>query len=76
MYAPKKKSALARKEMRILRRLVGDDPDAPALFSAARRVATRRVVVKRHRHALPLHPKPDLQFKGRTTRYDVYLAQP
>ena len=73
MYAPAKRSALAKKEMRILRRLVGDDPDAGELLAVARKVAAKRVVVKRHRHAPPLAPKPALMFQGRAVRYDVYL---
>ncbi len=73
MYAPAKRSALAKKEMRILRRLVGDDPDAGELLTVARKTAARRVVVKRHRHAQPLAPGPALTFPGRAVRYDVYL---
>jgi len=73
MYAPARKTALARKEMRICRQLVGDDLDADALFAVAREVAVRRVVVKRHPHAAPLVPNPTLQHGGRTARYDVYL---
>ncbi|MGB2987005.1 MAG: class I SAM-dependent methyltransferase [Phycisphaerae bacterium] len=73
MYPPKKKTALPKKEIRICRRLVGDDPDADELVAVARRVAKRRVVVKRHPHAPPLAPHPALQFAGKQVRYDVYL---
>ncbi|MCH7527544.1 MAG: class I SAM-dependent methyltransferase [Planctomycetes bacterium] len=73
MYSQAGRSALAKKEMRILRRLVGDDSDAPRLLEAARNVARRRVVVKRHRHAPPLAETPALKFLGRSVRYDVYL---
>lgn len=74
MYPPKKKSALVRIEMRVLRTLVGDDPDAGALFEAAQAVARQRVVVKRHRHAEPLAGKPAHAHEDKTTRYDVYLT--
>lgn len=72
MYPPKKKTALSRKEMRVCRRLAGDDPDAGELLVIARRVAARRVVVKRHPHASPLAPDRAMQFKGKKARYDVY----
>lgn len=74
MYPPAKGSAASRKEMRILRKLVGDDPDAADLLDAAQRAAKKRVVVKRHRHAPPLAADPDIEYKGRTVRYDVYLV--
>ena len=73
MFAPRKKSALVKVEMRILRRLVGDDPDAGELLELARAVAWHRVVVKRHRHAEPLAPHPTHSHSDRTTRYDVYI---
>jgi 16S rRNA (guanine1516-N2)-methyltransferase len=72
MYPPKTKSALAKKEMRICRRLVGDDPDAGELLGVARTVARRRVVVKRYRHAPPLAPDVTTEYRGRVVRYDVY----
>ena len=76
MFPPKSKSALPKKEMRILRRLVGDDRDCAPLFDAARRAAHNRVVVKRHPHAPPLAPDPTLTFKSKLARYDVYLTRP
>lgn len=73
MYPHRRQSALNKKEMRVLRDIVGDDDDAPALLAAALRVATRRVVVKRPRLAPPLEgPPPVAQIKGSTTRYDIY----
>ena len=72
MYPPKKKTALVKKEMRICRRLVGDDEDAGELWAVARQVARRRVVVKRHRHAPPLGPQVAIKYHGKMVRYDVY----
>ena len=72
MYPPKKKSALVKKEMRICRMLVGEDEDAGELLEIARRVARRRVVVKRLRHAPPLKANAAAEYVGRTVRYDVY----
>ena len=73
MYPPKKKSALVKIEMRILRQLVGDDLDADELFELASAVACQRVVVKRLRHAEPLAPHPTHSYCDKTTRYDVYI---
>lgn len=74
MYQPRGKSTLVRKQMRLCRSLVGEDSDAAELFDAARDVALRRVVVKRHRKAAPLCCDPSLSFQGATVRYDVYVG--
>lgn len=75
MYPPRGKTALAKKEMRICRAIVGDDADAAELLEMARCAALRRVLVKRHRHAAPLAAKPDVTFRGRVIRFDVYLTR-
>lgn len=72
MHPPRRKAALVKKEMRLLRALVGEDADAPALAEAALRVARRRVVVKRPSHAPDLLPNPVGTHRGRAVRYDVY----
>ena len=74
MFCPTKKSALVKKDMRILRDIVGNDDDSQTLVQAALRHAQRRVVVKRARHAplLTNHP-PDVQYNGQRCRYDVYF---
>ncbi len=74
MYPPTHKSALVKKELRMLRSLVGTDPDAARLVELARRVALDRVVVKRHRHAPPLAGDPDTTYVGRRVRYDVHFC--
>ena len=74
MFPPRKHPAGVKKELRICRRLVGDDPDAVNLFAVARQVARKRVVVKRYRRAPPLSPCPSLVFPGKLVRYDVYLS--
>ena len=75
MFPPKrKKSAAVKKEMRLLRALVGDDPDAVELFEICRRVALGRVVVKRPDDAPPLVPGPSMSIAGKLVRYDVYLT--
>ncbi len=74
MYPPRRKSAEVRKEMRVLRAVVGDDSDAGELLGAARRAARRHVVVKRMRLAPELAPGVLRSYVGRTTRYDVYAV--
>ena len=73
MFPPKRrKSALARKEIQIIRRVVGDDPDALELFAVARASARERVVVKRPTSAPPLAPRPSMSYVSKLVRYDVY----
>jgi 16S rRNA (guanine1516-N2)-methyltransferase len=74
MYPTRNKTALVKKEMRVLKNIVGEDHDAPALLVAALACARQRVVVKRPRLASPLAgPKPSMQIAAKTTRFDVYL---
>lgn len=74
MFPPKrKKSALAKKSMVILRDLLGDDQDKEALFDVALKVAGKRVVVKSPDYAEPLGGKPNESYQGKLLRYDVYF---
>ncbi|MFO1423891.1 MAG: class I SAM-dependent methyltransferase [Candidatus Competibacteraceae bacterium] len=73
MYPLRRKAALAGKEMRLLRHLIGNDDDAPELLTAALASARRRVVVKRPRRAPTLvGPPPGFQITAPNTRFDVY----
>ena len=75
MFPPNKKSALVKKDMRDLREIVGDDVDANQLFLAAIKVAKKRVVVKRARHApLITDQKPEVVYGGKRSRFDVYIT--
>lgn len=65
---------LVKKEMRMLRDIVGDDDNTAELFDIARQVAKKRVVIKRAKKAAPIAGiNPDLQLAGRSTRFDIYL---
>jgi len=75
MYPHRTKSALARQEMRILRAVVGDDADAPALLEAALASAARRVVVKRPKGAPAIGNRaPHHEIVLAASRFDVYVA--
>lgn len=74
MFPPKrKKSALAKKAIMVLRDFVGDDVDKEQLFATALKAAGKRVVVKSPDYAEPLGGKPNESFHGKLLRYDVYL---
>lgn len=76
MFPVRQKSALVKKEMRMLKAVVGEDVDADKLLSLALKKAKKRVVVKRPKLAPPLSSmSPDLVFKGKSSRYDVYLSR-
>ncbi|MBW7906609.1 MAG: class I SAM-dependent methyltransferase [Phycisphaerae bacterium] len=73
MYPEREKAALVKVEMRMLRRVVGEDADAPELLRVALDAARERVVVKRPRRAPPIGGAPSHCCQDRTTRYDVYM---
>lgn len=74
MFPPKRRtSTLAKRPLRLLRELAGDDPDSDRMFEAAMRAAGKRVVVKRPDHAAPLFGKPAETVTGKLVRYDVYF---
>jgi 16S rRNA (guanine1516-N2)-methyltransferase len=74
MFPPKrKKSALAKKSMTVLRDLLGNDEDKELLFEMAFKTATKRVVVKSPDYAEPIAGKANESFSGKLLRYDVYL---
>ncbi len=76
MYPHSSKSALAKKEMRFLRQLVGNDVDAADLLALALVGAKQRVVVKRPRLAPYLAElKPQYSILGKQHRLDVYLTR-
>lgn len=73
MYPHKQKSALVKKEMRVFQGLVGPDEDADGLLEPARRLATKRIVVKRPDYAPPM---ADIVAQAAVTtkshRFDIY----
>lgn len=74
MFPHRTKSALVKKEMRLLQHLLGVDPDADALLPAALRIARKRVVVKRPDAAPYLaEMKPSMSIHSKNHRFDVYV---
>lgn len=78
MHPERRKSALVKQEMRLLRELVGSDPDAPELMAVALAAARRRVVLKWPRRLPPMPglPEPSHRLLGKTVRYEVFLTGP
>ncbi len=74
MYPVAKKSALNKVKMRLLRTLVGDDPDSDGLLEAARHHDPSRITVKRPLPAPPLTAdRPQVHMNGKSCRFDIYL---
>jgi 16S rRNA (guanine1516-N2)-methyltransferase len=75
MHPERKKSALVKQEMRLIREIVGDNPDAADLMRVALATATKRVVLKWPRLAAPMAglPAPSHRIVGRSTRFDVFM---
>lgn len=72
MYPEHGTRAQVKKEMQILRQLLGTGDDAEELVAHGLENA-RRVVLKRPRHVPPLRRKPSHSVNGRSTRFDVYI---
>jgi 16S rRNA (guanine1516-N2)-methyltransferase len=76
MYPHRKKSALNKQDMRIIRELVGDDNDVESVFYAAIKYALKRVVVKRPKGApLMAGESPSHIIQMKNSRYDVYMVK-
>ena len=75
MHPPRKKSALVKNEMRLIRDLVGTDEDSVELMKIALATASKRVVLKWPLRADPMEgiALPSHQITGKSTRYDVFM---
>jgi 16S rRNA (guanine1516-N2)-methyltransferase len=72
MFPPKAKSALAPRDIRLVKEAVGEDPDAAELLAAALATAAPRIIVKRPHEAPPLGSVPHHVIESRLVRYDIY----
>ena len=76
MYKDRKKTALVKNNMRLVRNIVGPDSDYIDLLKVALNCATNRVVLKQPRYAEPIKEirKCSHQILGKTIRYDVFMT--
>lgn len=76
MYKDRKKSALVKNDMRLVREVVGSDSDHVELINVALNNASKRVVIKQPRYAQTLDniKACSHQILGKTIRYDVYVT--
>jgi len=75
MHPPRKNSALVKKEMRLIRDIVGTDEDSVDLMRVALGCAEKRVVLKWPAKGDPMQGirAPSHQIMGKSTRYDVFM---
>lgn len=75
MHPPRDKTALVKKEMRLIRDIVGTDPDSFQLMQVALEAARNRVVLKWPARAEPMPGlrSPSHQIIGASTRFDVFV---
>lgn len=75
MYPHNPKTALNKKDMRMVRDIVGDDNDSEKLLEAALACARNRVVVKRPKRAeaINIATKPSHTIVMKNSRFDVYM---
>ena len=76
MYKDRKKTALVKKNMRLVRDIVGPDTDYIDLLKIALNCATNRVVLKQPRYAKPIKEIGNCshQILGKTIRYDIFMT--
>ncbi len=76
MHPTRRGTALVKKEMRMLREVVGTDPDALDLMDVALKSATRRVVLKWPLRAEPMPGlrAPTYSIAGKALRFDIFMV--
>ena len=76
MYKERKKTALVKNNMRLVREIVGPDTDYIELLEVALNCAKNRVVLKQPRYAEPIKDikKCSRQIIGKTIRYDIFMT--
>jgi len=76
MFPIKRNTARSKKPMYLLQQLLGEAQEETDLLSFALSKARDRVVVKRAKRSPNYNNrKPDINFKGTSSRYDVYLVR-
>ena len=72
MHPQRQKSALVKKDLQALQKMIGPDQDVKPLFEVAMHCSCKRVILKWPIHLPPIHP-PTLSWSGKTIRYDCYI---
>jgi len=73
MYPTNKKKSLPKKNMQILRKLIGKSYDCEKLLNISRKFAKKRIIVKRPCYAKPLSKdKVNFVIKNKNHRFDIY----
>ena len=76
MYKERKKTALVKNNMRLVREIVGPDTDYIEVFEVALNCGKNRLVLKQPRYAEPIKDitKCSHQIIGKTIRYDIFMT--
>lgn len=76
MHPLRKKSALVKNEMRLIREIIGADEDSAELMKVALATASKRVVLKWPLRAEPMEGicLASHQIVGKSARYDVFMV--
>ncbi len=75
MYPEKNKNSAPRKQLMLLRDIVGAPENSPQLFERAMAWAKHRVVVKRPHYAPPLASGRVGETRSKLVRFDIYKPQ-
>jgi hypothetical protein len=71
MYNDPNKKTAPKKEMQLFRKLIGSDSDCSGFVN---KLEFQRLVIKRPIKSEMILIGPSMQYKGKSTRYDVYLT--
>lgn len=74
MYEDINKKSSANKFMSLFREEVGTDKDAVSVAKHLRSFCLKRFVIKRPIKSVALLPNVSMEFRGKSTRYDVYMS--
>lgn len=74
MFPERRSHAKVKQDLQWLQRIVTNNQDPLSLLTCSRSIAKRRVVLKRPRIS-PLLVKPDVQYMGSSSRFDVFLSK-
>ncbi len=74
MYANTNSKAKSTLAMRMFREVIPAEDNLDQLFYWALKQKPKRIVIKRAIHAPLLSPNPKVSYRGKSTRYDMYVV--